>query len=631
LNSVCYGGRGTYVAVGDNGTILTSDDRASVWVKRPKIIDENIRSVIWTGTRFVAVGDVGTLITSIDAITWTKISQFNENFNCVIADAQATTVMIIGDGGVIKISYDDGATWAALENTITTTNLLDAYYDTINTESFYIVGDGGTVLVFNNDKFLPTYRTLTSPTLTKLPSDLSLSATGDIVGRLAFESTDRVVNQGVSKTYEFTIQAYSPEFPELNSTKEFTITTFQKYYLPYDTLYIQAYPSMPARDKLEELLNDNIIPSTDLYRPEDPYFGRAKNVKYEHAYGVPSVATQDFYAEYLNAISINHYRRSIVLGELRVARANFPFSTTAMYEVVYSKIHDDLVNDKTKESISKQIVWPRNIDLKINNWIDSLTNIAVTTTYDKQQPFVKRTMQASDGSYEPDEITLTEITGITVGMNLVGANVRNSPYDPLNPQTGIPPVITQIIEYYYQPDPLIPGKMIYKVRVNIAQPDLVIGQQIIFYPPVYTSLTPGSTRLLYPNSLPNMRQQIYDQLGQINDSSLLPAWMTSQQADGNIVGYTPAWVIAYCKPGRGAVVKERIERLWNHKTNQIDFDVDRFEVDRSKTYNYNGIPVGSVVPRWGTLPSAQPSVVDNSRDQYVIFPQKTILPTQNQQ
>lgn len=610
LNSVCYG-FGKYVAVGDNGTILTSDDRASVWVKRPKIVDENIRSVIWTGTKFVAAGDVGTLITSADAITWTKITQFRENFTCVIADAQATTVMIIGDNGVIKISYDGGSTWAALENTITTTNLLDGYYDTINTESFYLVGDAGTVLVFDNDEFSPTYRTLSSPTLSKLPNDLSLSSTGDIVGRLAFESTDQVVNQGVSKTYQFTIQAYSPEFPELNSNRSFTLTTFQKYYLPYDTLYIQAYPSLPARDKLEELLSDYVIPQTDLYRPEDPYFGRAKSVKYEHAYGVPSVATQDFYTEYLNAISINHYRRSIVLGELRVARATLPFSTTTMYEVVYSKIHDDLVNDRTKESISKQIVWPRNIDLKINNWIDSLTNISVTTTYDNQQPFVKR-LAANIGT---EFINLSTVDGLTVGMNLVGTNVINGIF-------GVPPVIVEI------------NAAAKTVKVNVAQTALADNQQVIFYPPVYTSLTPGSARLLYPNSLPNMRQQIYDQLGQINDSSLLPAWMTSQQTDGNILGYTPAWVIAYCKPGRGAAVKARIESLWNHKTNQIDFDVDRFEVDRSKTYNYQGqttTGVNAGAPQWGTLPSAQPSVVDNSQDRYVIFPQKTILPTQNQQ
>jgi hypothetical protein len=65
----------------------------------------------------------------------------------------------------------------------------------------------------------------------------------------------------------------------------------------------------------------------------------------------------------------------------------------------------------------------------------------------------------------------------------------------------------------------------------------------------YTSLTPGYARLLYPNSLPNMREQVEDVLGTVNNTNILPLWMTSQQIDGNTLGFTPAWVIAYCKPG----------------------------------------------------------------------------------
>jgi hypothetical protein len=73
-----------------------------------------------------------------------------------------------------------------------------------------------------------------------------------------------------------------------------------------------------------------------------------------------------------------------------------------------------------------------------------------------------------------------------------------------------------------------------------------IGQndQIDFY----TSLTPGFARLLYPNSLPNMREQVEDVLGTVNNTNILPLWMTSQQRNGSTLGFTPAWVIAYCKP-----------------------------------------------------------------------------------
>jgi hypothetical protein len=64
----------------------------------------------------------------------------------------------------------------------------------------------------------------------------------------------------------------------------------------------------------------------------------------------------------------------------------------------------------------------------------------------------------------------------------------------------------------------------------------------------YTSLTPGFARLLYPNSLDNMREQVEDVLGSVNNTNILPLWMTSQQIDGNTLGFTPAWVICYTKP-----------------------------------------------------------------------------------
>jgi hypothetical protein len=126
-----------------------------------------------------------------------------------------------------------------------------------------------------------------------------------------------------------------------------------------------------------------------------------------------------------------------------------------------------------------------------------------------------------------------------------------------------------------------------------------------------------------------MRQQIYDSLGQINDQSLLPTWMVSQQLDGSIPGFTPAWVICYTKVGFGEIIKNNIETLWPYKLNEIDFQLDRFEVDRSKTYNYDGVNINGQ-PIWDTLPSAQPNVTNNDADSYIYFPRKTILPNQTQ-
>jgi hypothetical protein len=144
----------------------------------------------------------------------------------------------------------------------------------------------------------------------------------------------------------------------------------------------------------------------------------------------------------------------------------------------------------------------------------------------------------------------------------------------------------------------------------------------------YTSLTPGFARVLYPNSLYNMRTRVAQTLGQEYNSNLLPQWMTSQQANGSTLGYTQAWVICYTKPGYSDTIKTNIETLWPFTLNQINIEIDRFSVDKSATYNYDsaGNP-----PTWDALPSATP-VPDplDSEDFYVLFPRKTILPNKTQ-
>jgi hypothetical protein len=90
--------------------------------------------------------------------------------------------------------------------------------------------------------------------------------------------------------------------------------------------------------------------------------------------------------------------------------------------------------------------------------------------------------------------------------------------------------------------------------------------------------------IVYPNSLINMRDQVIDQIGQI--SSALPLWMTSKQADGSVLGFVPAWVIAYINPGRGNEVIYNINENFGVQLNKVDFKADRYELDRSQTHSW---------------------------------------------
>lgn len=145
-------------------------------------------------------------------------------------------------------------------------------------------------------------------------------------------------------------------------------------------------------------------------------------------------------------------------------------------------------------------------------------------------------------------------------------------------------------------------------------------------PGFYTSRSPGYARTLYPNSLYNMRNRVADVIGQVKQSTLLPLWMTSQQSNGSTLGYTQAWVICYTKPGFADIIKTNIEATWPYTLNQINFEIDRFSVDKSATYTYD-----STTDTWDELPGATPTPDPlDSENFYVLFPRKTILPDKTQ-
>ena len=359
-----------------------------------------------------------------------------------------------------------------------------------------------------------------------LPPNLELLYNGEITGYVADQPTTQLLTLNETTDFTFTIRAYSPDYPLLKSNKTFTISVLQKYNQPTDILYINATPSITDRNIINSLLtNTTLIPTTDLYRATDIYFGKATSVVYEHLYGVFSSDLD----EYIAAVTQNHYWRNITLGELKTAVAKNS-AGNIIYEVVYSEIIDNLINP-SGVSVSSEIYWPTPINLFQGSWYTSVDDI-------------------------------------------------------------------------------------YTSYVNI------FGQEY------YTSLTPGSATVLYPNSLINMRNRVSAVLGQEYNSSLLPLWMTSQQANGNTLGYTQAWVICYTKPGKAVTIKNNINDNWAYKLNQINFNIDRFTVDKSTTYNYDKT---TNPPSWTGLPSATP-VPDplNSKNFHVLFPHKTILPNESQ-
>jgi len=367
---------------------------------------------------------------------------------------------------------------------ITPANLGTIYNGTVSTKKVSAVADADLVY------------TITSGAL---PPNLILSTTGEIIGTVAYQPTNILLAVGDSTEFTFTIRAQSPLYPIITATKTFVLTVYQEFDQPTDTVYIKAMPSVQDRNIINLLLqNDTLIPPDYIYRIEDPNFGKASSVIYEHAYGIFASDIE----QYLAAITRNHYWRFLTLGQIKTAVANDEYGDP-LYEVVYSEIIDNLVNPQGV-SVSNRIYWPRPI--RLNNG--------------------------------------------------------------------------------------------------------------------------GFARILYPNSLVDMRTRVADVLGQTENGALLPLWMTSQQPNGSILGYTQAWVICYTKPGYSSEIVTNIERFYPYTLNQITFEIDRFSVNKSITYDYDTTVTPNV---WTSLPSATPTPVPlDSEDFYALFPRKTIIPDEPQ-
>jgi hypothetical protein len=130
--------------------------------------------------------------------------------------------------------------------------------------------------------------------------------------------------------------------------KTFTIRIFRAYNYPYQNLFCVALPPVNDRILLDELLsNQEIFVPEYIYRPDDANFGVSTAVKYEHAYGLAPETIDTYVA----SLYLNHYWKNLILGSIETAQA-LDADGNVIYEVVYSKIVDNLVNTAGK-SVNK--------------------------------------------------------------------------------------------------------------------------------------------------------------------------------------------------------------------------------------------------------------------------------------
>ena len=154
--------------------------------------------------------------------------------------------------------------------------------------------------------------------------------------------TDRV--NGIENTTfdavrEFTVRASTID-NTASAIQTFTVTISNYNLAPYENLYLKALPKIEQRSYLKTVLsNPSIFPDNLIYRINDPWFGKTKDVR---SLILPGIAPSSL-SEYIESMIHNHYNKKIRFGAIKTARAVDEFFNTK-YEVVYVELIDDKVS-----------------------------------------------------------------------------------------------------------------------------------------------------------------------------------------------------------------------------------------------------------------------------------------------
>lgn len=252
----------------------------------------------------------------------------------------------------------------------------------------------------------------------RLPHGLSLANNGLIVGRASFEAfmldsggTTFKDSTTFDQTFYFTVKAYSPDLLNI-AYKDFRIRVTVDNAKPYENLYIRALPERKQRHIYSQIINNtDIFPPSDLYRANDPWFGRNLNLRSLFLTGLNPVDA----SEYVRVMNKNHYRKRLTYSNVKTARA-LDENLNVKYEVVYVDLVDNSVTaDGVGPSISFDI--PDNTAGITNVYPNSLVNMKRRLTdQDLAKTENSETIGYASKSILPEWMTSRQENGRVLGF-----------------------------------------------------------------------------------------------------------------------------------------------------------------------------------------------------------------------
>jgi hypothetical protein len=186
------------------------------------------------------------------------------------------------------------------------------------------------------------------------------------------------------KKFTFTIKARdSVNFASINKT--FFVTVIADNQKTFANLYVKALQSKEKRLTWYDFITDaTIFKPDDIYRYGDPNFGIQTDLKVLIYAGIESQEA----VKYVQAMSRNHYRKRLLFGNIKMAKAKDPATQETIYEIIYAEIVDEY--EKNNKSISSVVNLSNTIKSKVLISYDSIkvdSDIPFVSDSDHQRIF----------------------------------------------------------------------------------------------------------------------------------------------------------------------------------------------------------------------------------------------------
>ncbi len=199
-----------------------------------------------------------------------------------------------------------------------------------------------------------------------LPQGLNIQPNGEIQGEVSnkyFEldsgetkmdvvDTDQTTT--IDKEYKFTVTATGSDYALTTSNQEFKIKLSTPYSKSHHDVFAESGLNLVQRNGyVAQYSDNNIFPNDKLYRPEDPNFGVAKDIKMLLISGIET----SYLSEYMATMQRNFANKTLYFGDLKTAKAKNSKGAT-IYETIYYPVVDTIDGISATQDIGSETDIP---------------------------------------------------------------------------------------------------------------------------------------------------------------------------------------------------------------------------------------------------------------------------------